>query len=240
VGHVSSGVTDPLDNPVWAALTSHHKDFADVLDGARRYPPDMSPFFAVDQLDADAWGSLGRLAGPQGAVLLARAEIPPAPEGWTALMSLPGHQMVATTLVAPAASPAGALRPLSRADVPAMLELIALARPGPFEVNTIELGRYCGVFDGDRLVAMAGERLHLPDHTEVSAVATHPEARQRGLGALLTHHVAAGIVARGETPILHVASSNEGARRVYERLGFTTRRLLAFRVLRPPIFRLAS
>ena len=36
------------------------------------------------------------------------------------------------------------------------------------------------------------------------------------------------------TPFLHVAESNHGARRVYERIGFTTRRMTQFAALRTP------
>ena len=95
------------------------------------------------------------------------------------------------------------------------------------------MGRYHGSFEGDRLVAMAGERAHLPGHTEISAVCTHPEARGRGLAAGLTHTVAAGILERGEQPFLHVSDTNHGARRVYERLGFTERTTVEFALVRP-------
>jgi hypothetical protein len=50
---------------------------------------------------------------------------------------------------------------------------------------------------------------------------------------LLTRHVAAGILARGQTPILHVAEANP-ARTVYERLGFVARTRLEFVALRTP------
>jgi predicted GNAT family acetyltransferase len=62
--------------------------------------------------------------------------------------------------------------------------------------------------------------------TEISAVCTHPDVQRRGLGAALTHHVASQILRRGEQPFLHVAESNEGAWRIYERLGFSVTRLV--------------
>jgi len=140
--------------------------------------------------------------------------------------------MVAERLVAPPGD--ATIRPLTTSDVPAMLGLIELARPGPFSAGTVELGGYVGVFDGDDLVAMAGERMRFTGWTEVSAVATHPDARRRGLGAFLTHHVARRIAADDRTPFLHVAAGNDAAQRVYERLGFVTRRMMTFRLLRPP------
>jgi predicted GNAT family acetyltransferase len=192
----------------------------------------VSAFSAVDQLDDEAWNDLAALAGPGGAVLLARADAFEPPPGWRTRMSVRGHQMVAPHVAT--ADGEAPVRPLTTADVPAMLALIDLARPGPFEARTVELGRYVGVFDGDELLAMAGERMRFPGWTEISAVATHPAARRRGLGALLTHRVALGIVERGDTPFLHVADGNDDAIRVYERLGFTTRRLMSFQVLHPP------
>ena len=63
-----------------------------------------------------------------------------------------------------------------------MMDLVAIAKPGPFGPRTPELGRYLGVHRDGRLVAMAGERLHLPGHVELSAICVHPDARGRGHG----------------------------------------------------------
>jgi predicted GNAT family acetyltransferase len=126
------------------------------------------------------------------------------------------------------------IQPVTDADVGEMLALVELARPGPFLARTIELGDYAGVFDGERLVAMAGERMRLPGFTEISAVCTHPDARGRGLGTALTHYVARAILDRGETPILHVRRDNHDAIRVYQRLGFTVTRAIDFVWYRAP------
>ena len=67
---------------------------------------------------------------------------------------------------------------------------------------------------------MAGERLKLAGMSEVSGVCTHPDARGRGLAALLSRHVASEIVRRGEVPFLHAYADNERAIRLYEKLGF--------------------
>ena len=53
-------------------------------------------------------------------------------------------------------------RPLTAADVPAMVELAELTEPGPFRERTIELGPFFGIFESGRLLAMAGQRTHLP------------------------------------------------------------------------------
>jgi len=109
-----------------------------------------------------------------------------------------------------------------------MLELVARTDPGPFRERTIELGTYLGIRHEGALVAMAGQRLSPPGWTEISAVCTDAAYRGRGLAARLVRAVAAEIHARGRTPFLHAAASNVNAIRLYEKLGFTTRRPIVF------------
>ncbi|MET0324393.1 MAG: GNAT family N-acetyltransferase [Ilumatobacteraceae bacterium] len=123
-------------------------------------------------------------------------------------------------------------RALTDADVDDMVALVALTEPGPFRPRTIELGGYVGIFHDDRLVAMAGRRLRPPGYVEVSAVCTHPDARRRGYASIVTAEVARAIAAEGDTPILHVATTNHSARAVYEQLGFHIRRVVQFSAFR--------
>ena len=44
----------PLDNPVWASLTSNHAALARRADNAARYPADIAPFVAVNVSNAQA------------------------------------------------------------------------------------------------------------------------------------------------------------------------------------------
>jgi ribosomal protein S18 acetylase RimI-like enzyme len=229
-------VTDPLANPVWHALTTRQAALAEGAGRARRYRDDVSVFAAVDELDAGGWHALADLAGPAAGVVLVREELGDPPPGWSRAWGGSGDQMAVTEL-ADGGGPdpvAGGIRRLTDDDVGEMLALIQLAQPGPFLVRTIEMGDYAGVFDGERLVAMAGERMRLPGHTEISAVCTHPHARNRGLATALTRHVARAILDRGETAILHVRRDNHDAIRVYERLGFTVRRQIDFVLYRTP------
>jgi len=113
-----------------------------------------------------------------------------------------------------------------------MVALADLTRPGPFRDRTNELGSFFGIFESGRLVAMAGERLHLPRHVEVSAVCTHPDARGRGYARMLIARVMDGIRDRARIPFLHSFAHNEGAIRVYESLGFRQRRTFELAVLR--------
>ena len=122
---------------------------------------------------------------------------------------------------------------LSQADAPALLDLVAVTEPGPFGSRTPLLGRYLGVRHGDRLVAMAGERLRVPGHVELSAICVHPEARGKGYGAALTQSLMRRVFADGEVPFLHVRPDNKVAVILYRRLGFETRRELVVLWRRP-------
>ena len=115
-------------------------------------------------------------------------------------------------------------RQLGDADAPEMLALATLTEPGPFFVKTHQLGRFVGIRQDGRLVAMAGERMQPDGFTEVSGVCTHPDHRGRGYAAALMGEVARGILARGDTPFLHAYASNQAAIALYERLGFQHRR----------------
>ena len=229
----------PLDNPAWHALTGPHAALADGRGAARRYARDTSFFAAVERLDGPGWDALAALAGPGGRLIVARADVPSPPGGWHELRRIRGHQMTLTPPL-PDGDPGRSstavpdLRPLGPDDVPAMLDLVGVAQPGPFLPGTVGLGGYVGVFEGGRLVAMAGRRLALPGHVEVSAVCTHPDATGRGLGTAVTAAVVEGIVADQATPFLHVTVGNDRARRVYERLGFRIRTTIDFVALAAP------
>ncbi|QXC60867.1 GNAT family N-acetyltransferase [Aquihabitans sp. G128] len=226
-------VAHPLDNAVWRSLTTGHGELAEVHGRARRYPPDVSPFAAVDGFDDEAWDDLATLAGPGGRVVLFRDRIPSPPAGWRELLRGPGHQLVLGAGGLQRVAPVDTVR-LTERDVPEILALVRATEPGPFLDRTVTMGRYHGHVHGGRLVAMAGERLHPAGFTEISAVCTAAHARGRGLASALTQHVADAILARGEVPLLHVASTNAGAQRVYERLGFEQRRVVDFVALAAP------
>jgi ribosomal protein S18 acetylase RimI-like enzyme len=220
---------DRLDNAAWHALTGPHAGLAEVAGAARRYPPAVSFFSAVDRVDAEGWDSLTALAGPGGVATLSRATHPDPPVGWRELFCVHGHQMVLDADLAPDdRDPEVVLRPLTGEDVPAMLALTGLSKPGPFFDETVRLGGYVGVEQDGALVAMAGRRLRLPGAVEISAVCVHPDVAGRGLGTAVTSRVARDILAEGDLPFLHVAHGNDGARRVYERLGFAIRTTIAF------------
>ncbi|MFJ8495718.1 GNAT family N-acetyltransferase [Streptomyces sp. NPDC094038] len=217
-----------LDNPAWAALTGPHTHFAERVGRAARYQADVAPFHAVtDEDDPRAWADLATLVGPGGSAAVRGVTEPP--NGWELVQTGQGVQLVDTGLQAEPDREAVRLGP---ADVPQILDLVARTRPGPYLPRTVELGTYLGFRHGGRLIAMAGERLHPPGWTEISAVCTDPDHRGRGLATRLVRAVAAGIKERGEQPFLHASATNTDAIRLYESLGFTLRCRTVFALVR--------
>ena len=220
-----------LDNPVWHALVGPHRMHAFGRGLARHYPRDMAPFSAIAEPSAAAYADLaaGLPAGIEARLF--RPQVEPLPDGWQEINRFSMLQMVATR------QPEGGgdlkVIELSQADAPAMLDLVAATEPGPFGSRTPLLGRYLGVRHGDRLVAMAGERLRVPGHVELSAICVHPEARGKGYGAALTQSLMRRVFADGEVPFLHVRPDNKAAVVLYRRLGFETRRELVVLWRRP-------
>ena len=209
-----------LDNPVYAALCGAHARLAQVRGRARRYPVDIAPFLALPSPpSAEDWRDVTGLVarGTYAAVAHSRAELPDA---WQAVGAFDLVQMIGervTGVGCPEATPLGA------ADVPEMLELVAQTEPGPFLTRTIELGDYLGIRRDGALVAMAGERFQLDGWTEISAVCTRPDHRGRRLASQLIGALVASIELRSQRVFLHVLSTNTGAIRLYEKLGFRVR-----------------
>ncbi|MFC1419405.1 GNAT family N-acetyltransferase [Streptacidiphilus cavernicola] len=216
----------PLDNPALAALEAGPQArFAERRGRVLRYPVDMSPFAGVPSApDSADWADAAALVGPGGLLVLAGYAAPP-PEHWEQVFRIPGVQLTGEALRAEADPEAV---PLTAADVPEMLDLVARTRPGPFLPRTVEMGAYLGIRRDGALVAMAGERMRPPGWTEISAVCTDPAFRGQGLAARLVRAVAVGIRARGDVPFLHAALENADAIRLYEALGFRVRRKLCF------------
>ncbi len=214
---------DPLDNPVWHALTGPQAKVAEGTARARRYDPAFSVFAALaDEPDAAAWDDLAALVGPGETALLVPDRRPPT--GWTVLGTVAVHQMVGRG--APAPEPPRGFVELTAADHADMRTLVTATEPGPWCTRTAELGAFVGIRDHGRLVAMAGQRMQLEGACEVSAVCTDPEHRGRGLASALTMILAARIRASGRTPLLHVMVENTSAVRAYERAGFAVRATL--------------
>ena len=219
-----------LDNPVWHALTGPHRAHALGRGAARHYPRDVAPFSAIAEPSEQAYADLAADLPANIEARLFRPSVEPLPDGWEELDRFPLLQMVAS---GPSNGADIAASLLTVADIAAMMDLVAATEPGPFGPRTPLLGRYLGIWQGGRLVAMAGERLRVPGHVELSAICVHPEARGKGYAAALTTRLIQRAFEDGEVPFLHVRPDNVGAVALYRRLGFETRRELVVLWRRP-------
>jgi predicted GNAT family acetyltransferase len=220
----------PLDRPIWTALTTRQQALAEGGALARRYPPDIAPFADMVDMSAPSFVALGALISGSEIAVLFTPEAVTAPAGFKILLAETGEQMTGT----PAASAIGGVEivTLGAADIPDMLALTELTKPGPFSARTHELGTFSGIRVDGELVAMAGERMKPADYTELTAVCVHPSHRGRGYGQMLLGAVGRQILMRGEIPFLHVFSSNISAITLYRRQGMEIRRRLHVTVLR--------
>ena len=235
VGEVSDVLDTLLDNPIWNALRTEHRLLALGDENARRYPAEIGPLAGTPDQSQASYGALRPLAGPGGLLALFLVDPPALPMGWSLFRGGTLTQMICRKPSLGGEEgrlAAGAtLRRLEAADAPAMVELATLTEPGPFRERTIELGRFHGIFVGDRLLAMAGQRMRVPGYVEVSAVCTHPDARGRGYAGAVMRQVMRDIVGEHCTPFLHSFAENPAVR-LYEGLGFVQRRSFHLAVIK--------
>jgi ribosomal protein S18 acetylase RimI-like enzyme len=218
-----------LDHPIWSALTTSQKHLAEGGARALRYPVDMTPFADMADMSEASFAALGDLmSGSQVAVLFTPEPVE-IPAGFKVLLAQPGEQMVGSPADTPLRD-AEIVR-LGATDVPAMMALTELTKPGPFAARTHELGTFLGIRVRGELVAMAGERMKPGNFTEMTAVCVHPDHRGRGYAQALLAAIARQIEARREIPFLHVFSSNTSAITLYKRQGMRIRRRLQVTVL---------
>jgi predicted GNAT family acetyltransferase len=221
-----------LSRAVWNALTGRQAALSIRRGAAVRIDPAHGLFAApLDRSDASL-ADLVAIVPTDGAVALVEENWTPPPlPGIAAAEPQDVLQMVWRGGTVDASDVP--FEDLGETDAAQMFALARVTQPGPFFEKTHRLGDFIGVRDADgRLLAMAGERLKPAGCTEVSAICTHPDARGRGHGAALTRVVTARILARGETPFLHVFAHNQTAIRLYEALGFRTERVMRMTVLR--------
>jgi predicted GNAT family acetyltransferase len=219
----------PLDHPIWSALTTRQRALAEGDGPARRYPVAFTPFADMADMSAKGFAALGALMSDQEIAVLFTPEPVEVPAAFKVLLAKPAEQMIG---VPAAPSIRGAeIVTLGSADVPAMMALTELTKPGPFNVRTHELGTFLGIKVEGELVAMAGERMKPGNYTEMTAICVHPSHRGRGHAQALMAAVSRQIAARGEIPFLHVFSDNTSAIALYRRQGMETRRRLHVTVL---------
>ena len=227
---VHNNSSHPLDHPIWTALTTTQQALAEGDARARRYPTAITPFADMPDLSAENFAALAAMMSPADIAVLFTPEAVKPPTEFKVVLADTGEQMIGRILETPANGVD--IVTLGVDDVPAMIELTALTKPGPFSTRTHELGTFLGIRVDGQLVAMIGERMKPAQYTEITAVCVHPSHRGRGYGQMLLSAISRHIVSRGEIPFLHVFTHNHSAIALYRRQGMEIRRRLHVTVLK--------
>lgn len=220
-----------LDNPAFNALNTGNKELAKGGENAKYFPADVSPFAGLAENTPANFKLLYDVAPVQATFgFITPTEIN-FPKPWNVLQRMDVLQLVCET-PARQAEADEKIVPLGEEHIPAMLALTKLTNPGPFAQRTIDFGHYKGIFDGDRLIAMTGQRLNPSPYAEVSAVCTHPGYLGRGYAAQLILNHVHRIKAASGIPFLHVLSSNTRAINLYKSLGFVIRKEILIYIIK--------
>jgi ribosomal protein S18 acetylase RimI-like enzyme len=226
-------------NPVWNALHSVHRHLSVPANGrpavnegsersptlACRYPPEVVPFVSIAEESPEAFQQAGGLMAPnESAWIIAERFVETA--GLKRARTLDCYQMVLPEALAlPELETSTNIVPLDGGNAQEMVELTDVAFPGFFRPRTYEMGSYFGIrFSTGKLIAMGGERLKLDGYSEVSAVCTHPDFRGHAYGTSIIWEIARMHRRQGVASFLHVGCANEGAVKLYLRMGFSNLR----------------
>lgn len=220
-----------LANPVWEALSTYHQPFNQGNKKLKYYPADVCPFVGLENWNEDDLAELVAQLPADRTFSLPLAKPIPLPDSFEELFNIPLYQMTCHHFQ-PYVNREISMVPLSEKDVPQMLVLTELTKPGPFYGRTIEFGNYHGIFQEDKLVSMAGQRLQTNTHTEVSAICTDPQHLGKSYAKALTSHICSLINDSGKIPFLHVRQDNVGAIALYKKLGFEISTAIHFTVFK--------
>ena len=212
-----------LDNPVYNALLSGDAHLGRGSSTAKYFYEEVSPFAGFAEDDPHGFNELYNLLPAGRKILFATRKALKEVPGWQLTHKIIGLQFVftGTNAAANTTNNSPELIPLESKHVEEMTTLARLTKPGPFDKRTIDFGHYYGIFDNNKLAAMTGQRLHVENYTEISAVCTYPDHLGKGYAAALIQHQLNLICDSGKIPFLHVREDNKRAIGLYLRLGFT-------------------
>ena len=213
-----------LDNPVWYSLSETHQSYSIDYDNIKFYQPDFCPFGGFMQLEniSNPITEYSKLTDNFFIV----GEKPEFSDSVKLKNELVCLQMIINRKIDIEIEEN--IVKLNEANLDDLLRLVNLVQPGYFKKKTYLLGNYFGIFKNHELIAVTGERMKMDHYTELSAVITNPDQTGQGYAKQLIAHTVNNIIEQGKIPYLHVAETNIGAIKLYEKLGFQTRRKISF------------
>jgi len=220
-----------LDNPVWNALTSLNSHMAIGNNSVKLFAEDVAPFVGLKHFNPASFNALAELISPNRTVVIVTAEKVDIPSSLNLIHQTVLFQMTGEDLK-PSPDGRSDIVSLQKENVREMIALTQLTNPGPFLERTIEFGNYSGIFKLDQLVAMAGQRMHVNQYVEISAVCTHPDYFGNGYGTALLNNQVTRILSDGNIPFLHVRQDNENAIKLYKHLGLDIRKEMNLYVIK--------
>ena len=217
-------IPDKLDNPAWHSLNETHSSFAIGDDEIKFYKPSICRFGGINSNQADLIPFLNNHTDLNSFYVIGE-------KPQTSPELIIEKELVCLQMTCPAPIKIDYRENivyLNDAYPKQLADLVNLVQPGYFEEGTSLMGDYFGIFKYDQLVAVTGERMKMFGFTEISAVVTHPGFTGKGFAKQLVAYTANNIFENDTHPYLHVAESNVHAIKLYEKLGFVSRRKISF------------
>lgn len=214
-----------LDNPAWNSLNEIHKKFSIEYKGIKFYRPEYCPFggsidkdMAMEGISeysnlTDSFFVIGKKPLLNNSIALKR--------------DLVCNQMLLRTPIN-IDFKEEIIHLKNENQRQDLFNLVSLVQPGYFRNETADLGKYFGIYKDNELVAATGERMKMKEFTEISAIVTHPKHTRNGYAKQLIKYTTNQVFQENKLPYLHVVESNTRAIKLYEKLGFTTRRKISF------------
>jgi ribosomal protein S18 acetylase RimI-like enzyme len=214
-----------LDNPVWNSLNETHKRHSLEYDGIRFYIPEYCPFGGFIKTNNLVKGL------NQYSTLIKNFYVVGEKPLFNTALSI-NKNIVCNQMLLEKPIDLDVNEQIvelkTEHQKTDLFDLVNLAQPGYFKNKTSDLGKYFGIYKNEKLISVTGERMKMDEFTEISAVVTHPEYTGNGYAKQLINLTTSKVFNENKIPYLHVAESNIGAIKLYEKLGFTTRRKISF------------
>lgn len=214
-----------LDNPVWNALNETHQYLCQEYGDVRFYDSDYCPFGGFISTDNLVEG-INAYSNQTNNFYIVGEKPLFSPHISLKKNLITNQMLVENPIDIEIIEHIVELKSVQQKED--LFDLVDLVQPGFFKLKTADLGQYYGIYKADKLIAATGERMKMNAFTEVSAVVTHPNHTRKGYAKQLIKHTTDQIFGENKLPYLHVTDTNIGAIKLYEKLGFATRRKISF------------